>query len=133
MRSHFAVVMVTLTGVGGGLLLLAASDPPGLTGDEHGEWQGDEGDAPEETAGPCTGDDIESCFLCIEQHHYQPHQKASQVQLKKMLMYIYPQNQHVCKIQEHNTYLDCKHVDESIKNVNVVQQKWCKLMWMELM
>lgn len=133
MRSHFAVVIVTLTGVGGGLLLLAASDPPGLTGDEHGEWQGDEGDAPEETAGPCPGDDIESCFLCIKQHHCQPHQKGSQLQLKKMPMYINPQNQDVCMTLEHNTYLDCKNVDDNIKNVNDVQQKCCKLMWMELM
>lgn len=133
MRSHFAVVIVTLTGVGGGLLLLAASDPPGLTGDEHGEWQGDEGDAPEETAGPCTGDDIESCFLCIKQHHCKPHQKGFQLQLKKMPMYINPQNQDICMILEHNTYLDCKNVDDTIKNANDVQQKCCKLMWMELM
>lgn len=63
-RSHFAVVMVMLTGVGGGLLLLVAMRPPVFTGDEQGELQGDDGDAPEETAGPRTGDDIESCFLC---------------------------------------------------------------------
>jgi hypothetical protein len=60
-RSHLAVVIVILTGVGGAiLLLLAVEDPPILTGDEQGEAFTDDSSTPVETAEPRTGDDIVS-------------------------------------------------------------------------
>jgi hypothetical protein len=57
-RSHLAVVIVILTGVGGAIfLLLAIEDPPILTGDEQGEAFTGDSSTPVETAEPRTGDD----------------------------------------------------------------------------
>jgi hypothetical protein len=46
-RSHFTVDMVTVTGVGGGILLFVTAELD-LTGDEFGE-EGDDGHAPVDT------------------------------------------------------------------------------------
>lgn len=69
-RSHFAVVIVILTGVAGGIFpLLAPREPASFLGDDHGELLGEDGEVPTENAPNRTGDDIISYLRCnIDKH-----------------------------------------------------------------